>query len=143
LHRRKFFQGRSIRGAGVQDINWFEPSGHEMSDAAWNVHFARCLGVRLNGYDAEEPTHPQNQARPDALFVMFNAHHGRIDFVLPEEPGHHWERLVDTSLPAWDAPYTARKRRYRLAGRSVAAFRLAERPKSRRAKSSTPGSESV
>ncbi|MEO8026538.1 MAG: glycogen debranching enzyme GlgX, partial [Bryobacteraceae bacterium] len=132
LHRRKFFLPR---GDGVEDITWFEPSGQVMSDSDWNVHFARCLGVRLNGHDAAELSGPKDIARPDTLFVMFNADHERIFFVMPEEPGHHWERLVDTALQAWKTPYTTRKRIYHLAGRSVAAFRLVAETKKRRPKS--------
>ena len=33
LQRRKFFQGRPIRGSEVKDISWFEPNGNEMDDA--------------------------------------------------------------------------------------------------------------
>jgi glycogen operon protein len=132
LHRRKFFLGRGVRGASIEDINWFEPSGQEMSDAAWNSHFVRCLGVRLTGHDAEEDSGPKDQARGDTLFVMLNAHHERINFVLPDEPGHRWERLLDTSLRNWNAPHTARKRIYHLTGRSDVAFRLAKVAKSRR-----------
>jgi len=140
LHRRKFFQGRGIRGATIEDINWFEPSGQEMSDDAWNAHFVRCLGVRLNGHDADMPHGPKDQARMDTLFVMFNAHHERINFLLPNEPDHCWERLVDTSLHRWSAHHTAQKRIYHLAGRSVAAFRLAELPKKRRV---APGAKRI
>ena len=32
LRRRKFFQGRRIRGADVQDIAWLDASGREMTD---------------------------------------------------------------------------------------------------------------
>ena len=32
LRRRKFFQGRRIRGAEVFDITWLDPSGREMTD---------------------------------------------------------------------------------------------------------------
>ena len=134
LHRRKFFQGRGIRGEGIDDIKWFEPSGQEMSDYAWNAHFVRCLGVQLNGNDADETVDPRDQTRRDPLFVMFNAHHERIYFVLPDESGNQWERLLDTSLRVWNAPYTARNRVYRLAGRSVAAFRLTKAPKKARGK---------
>src|SRR3954449_12057162 len=34
LQRRKFFQGRAIRGEQIKDITFFEPSGREMSDEA-------------------------------------------------------------------------------------------------------------
>ncbi|HXH06259.1 MAG TPA: glycogen debranching protein GlgX, partial [Vicinamibacterales bacterium] len=42
LRRRRFFQGRAIRG--VKDIVWLDPSGREMTDEAWNAPDARSLG---------------------------------------------------------------------------------------------------
>ena len=36
LRRRKFFQGRRIRGADVKDIAWLDADGEEMTDEAWN-----------------------------------------------------------------------------------------------------------
>src|SRR3954468_4364135 len=49
LQRRKFFLGRPIRGTGIKDITFFEPSGKDMSDQAWNDPNVKCLGVRLAG----------------------------------------------------------------------------------------------
>ena len=118
LHRRKFFQGRSIRGEGIDDIKWFEPSGQEMSDLAWNVHFVRCLGVQLNGNREEDALDSRDPVRRDSLFVMFNAHHERIYFVLPEVSGHQWERLVDTSLKIVECP-VHRAKAYISPGRPV------------------------
>ena len=54
LRRRKFFQGRRIRGADVIDIAWIDPSGREMTDETWNSPDVRCLGVRLNGDAIDE-----------------------------------------------------------------------------------------
>ena len=54
LRRRKFFQGRRIRGADVQDIAWLDASGREMTDEVWNSPDVRCLGVRLNGDAIDE-----------------------------------------------------------------------------------------
>ncbi len=132
LRRRKFFQGEDIRGVGRDDISWFEPNGQEMGDVAWNSHFVRCLGVRLNGH-IDDPEDSNDSVQPDTLFLMFNAHHGRINFLLPDQPDHHWERLVDTSLNLWDAPHKVRRRIYHLGGRTVAVFRLRETPKKTKA----------
>ena len=44
LRRRKFFQGRRIRGADVSDIAWLDPSGREMTDDTWSSPDVRCLG---------------------------------------------------------------------------------------------------
>ncbi len=71
-------------------------------------------------------------AAATTLFIMFNAHHERIHFLLPDEARHQWERLLDTSQKDWDAPYTVRKRIYRLTGRSVAMFVLAATERKKR-----------
>ncbi|HEX8097452.1 MAG TPA: glycogen debranching protein GlgX, partial [Pyrinomonadaceae bacterium] len=35
LRRRKFFQGRKIRGSEIKDLSWFRPDGQEMRDEDW------------------------------------------------------------------------------------------------------------
>ncbi|HEV2704468.1 MAG TPA: glycogen debranching protein GlgX, partial [Pyrinomonadaceae bacterium] len=35
LRRRKFFQGRKIRGSEAKDVSWFRPDGAEKRDADW------------------------------------------------------------------------------------------------------------
>src|SRR6266567_4270771 len=47
FRRRRFFQGRPIRGA--VDIAWFKPDARQMTDQDWNSRHARSLGVFLNG----------------------------------------------------------------------------------------------
>src|SRR6185436_2983454 len=54
LRRRRFFQGRRIRGSEIKDIAWFRPDGHEMTDEDWNTGYARSLAVRLAGDAIEE-----------------------------------------------------------------------------------------
>ena len=44
LRRRRFFQGRRIRGSEVKDLAWFRPDGKEMTDEDWNKGYVRCLG---------------------------------------------------------------------------------------------------
>jgi glycogen operon protein len=39
LRRKKFFQGRAIRGSEVHDIAWLQPDGQEMTDAEWDAHW--------------------------------------------------------------------------------------------------------
>ena len=45
LRRRRFFAGRSIRGADVKDIAWFDPNGKEMTDDTWSAR-ARAVPRR-------------------------------------------------------------------------------------------------
>ena len=53
LARRRFFHGRRIRGKGIRDIIWLNPTGREMTDADWNAGFIQSVGVLLAG-DVDE-----------------------------------------------------------------------------------------
>ena len=126
LRHRRFFQGRSIRGTDVKDIAWYEPRGTEMTDKAWSDHFARCLGVLLNGSTLDETDDNGEPTAADTLFLMVNAHHGPILFRLPaKQPGERWERLLDTADPKARATFMRRDITYKLEGRSVVVLRLA------------------
>jgi glycogen operon protein len=125
LHRRRFFQGRSIRGADVKDIVWYEPRGKEMTDEAWGDPFARCLGVLLNGNELQEIDERGEPVTGDTLFVMVNAHHGVILFRLPAKAvGGRWECLLDTAEPKFKPRFLLRDHTYKLRGRSVVVLRL-------------------
>ncbi len=125
LRRRRFFQGRPIRGSGVKDIAWFEPSGKEMDDRAWHNPAARCLGFLLEGSAIDEVDEQGNPVVDDTLFVMLNANPETVVFHLPpHEPGTRWERLLDTHDTNWGRRYCLRDSRYRLRGRSVVVLRL-------------------
>jgi glycogen operon protein len=43
FRRRRWFQGRAIRGQA--DIGWFKPDGTEMTEGDWGQGFAKSLGV--------------------------------------------------------------------------------------------------
>ncbi|MEZ5287374.1 MAG: hypothetical protein R2712_21750 [Vicinamibacterales bacterium] len=127
LKRRRFFQGRSIRGGNIKDITWFEPGGREMSDAFWGSSQARSLGVRLVGTQIAEVDAHGHPIVGDTLFLMFSAHDQPVEFVLPRhEPGQHWERLLDTSRSDWSRRVAWDRGSYELPGRAVAVFRITE-----------------
>ena len=126
FQRRNFFQGRRIRGAGIKDISWLTPSGHEMNDEAWNAGFVRCLGVRLAGRLIGELDEKGGKIVGDTLLILLNAHHEAIPFTLPvHQEGHHWERLLDTASPDGETGPLEEERPYDLQGRSLAVFRMA------------------
>jgi isoamylase len=126
LRRRRFLQGRAIRGLDVKDISWFKPSGPEMDDEAWSAHFVRTFGVRLSGAELHERDDMGEPITGDTLYIAFNAHHDRVPFVLPRgAPGERWERIVDTAQRGWHRAHRLRDHTYRVAARSVAVFRLA------------------
>ncbi|MBS1827215.1 MAG: glycogen debranching protein GlgX [Acidobacteria bacterium] len=132
LRRRRFFQGRSLRGHRVKDISWFEPNGSEMDDSAWNAHFVRSLGVRLVGTEMDELDDFGDPIVGDTLFITLNGHDDRVEFQLPPpDTGMMWERLLDTALKLWSQPRRLQDAFYRMQGRSVAMFRLVKQERRR------------
>jgi glycogen operon protein len=125
LRRRKFFQGRRIRGADVIDIAWLDPSGREMTDATWSSPDVRCLGVRLNGEAIYELDERGERIIGDTLLLMLNAGEQPIAFTLPETAlEERWETLMDTADP-WSPPRRLRTGgRYELVARSMAVLKL-------------------
>jgi isoamylase len=105
FRRRNFFQGRSIRGAGIKDILWLSPDGREMTDEEWKQEYARSLGVFLAGTALEEHDERGQPLLDDNFLLLMNAHHERISFVLPAPPsGASWILLVDTSCQTMANP---------------------------------------
>src|SRR6202022_864460 len=45
FHRRRFFQGRPIKGANVKDVLWLEPSGKEIGGGGGRDPSLHCLGI--------------------------------------------------------------------------------------------------
>jgi glycogen operon protein len=98
LQRRKFFQGRPIRGSGVKDITWLAPSGAEFDDRSWNTPSAPCLGMRLEGDTGET----DERGRPivgETLLLLMNGGTEPVEFRLPkEDSGRKWVRVLDTAF---------------------------------------------
>jgi isoamylase len=101
FRRRRFFQGRELRGADAKDITWLTPAGREMTDEEWNNSFARSLGLHMSGllegeYDA--------QGRPevdDDFLLLFNADQEEVTFQIPPFPEEaRWEVFMDTAYSA-------------------------------------------
>jgi glycogen operon protein len=122
FHRRTFFHGRRIKGAGVTDIVWLTPDGEEMADEHWQQAFARCLGVRLNGRALEEPDRRGRPILDDDFLLLLNAHHEMIRFTIPAGQDMEWWRpVVDTTTDEPPPPHPlASGEAYELAGRSLA-----------------------
>jgi glycogen operon protein len=125
LRRRKFFQGRRIRGKDVLDISWLDPSGREMADETWNSPEVRCLGVRLNGDAIDEIDERGERIVGATLVMLLNAGVNAIPFALPATaPAERWITLLDTADP-WQPPRSLRGGdRYQLQSRSIALLRL-------------------
>jgi len=125
LRRRKFLQGRRIRGADVTDISWLDSSGGEMTDEIWNAPDVRTLGMRLNGDAIDEANERGERVVGDTLLVIFNGGNTAEPFVLPEAGASQWwEALIDTADPWIPARRLREGDRYELQSRSMAVLRL-------------------
>ena len=139
LTRRKYFQGRPIRGANVKDIYWLDSSGREMADEAWSAPSVRSLGVLMVGNALDEIDERGRQVKGDTVLILLNAHHEEVPFALPLlGDNQSWRRLVDTM----DAQIADRRfaggTKYPLQGRTLALFTLNGERRQRRA---TDGAE--
>jgi isoamylase len=124
LQRRKFFNGRPIRGTDVKDISFFGPDGKEMSDQAWNTGYVRCLGVRLAGDRIDDVDERGEPIVGDTLMILMNAHWEEIRFTLPPTlHGQLWETLIDTADPDGPIRVCRGGEAYALYGRSTAVLR--------------------
>jgi glycogen operon protein len=130
LRRRRFFQGRQIRGSRVKDLTWYGPDGSEMTDAVWQGSEIRTLGLQLAG-DAIGETGERGERITDDTFVLIlNADERPVAFALP---GHgatrRWEVVFDTvhaSFADAGAEF-AGGAVYRVAERSVVLLRRTPR----------------
>jgi glycogen operon protein len=124
FQRRKFFQGRSEDGSDEADISWFQPSGDEMSDEAWNTGYGQCLGVRFPGDLIGDVNERGEPITGDSIVLLVNAHHETIPFTLPSREGESgWDLLIDTAVPASESVEYPGGKQYDLKGRSMVVLR--------------------
>jgi isoamylase len=135
LRRRRFFQGRRIRGSAVKDLTWYGPNGREMSDEQWDSPGAKTLGVRLAGEAIDEVGVRGERIVDDTLLLVLNADEKPVAFNLPSRNGHRWEMVFDTAYSGFGNPAGLPDtfdggRPYRVNERSVVLLR--QTPSSRR-----------
>jgi glycogen operon protein len=134
LTRRKYFQGRPIRGADVKDIYWLDPTGREMTDEAWNAPSVRSLGVLMVGNALDEVDEHGRQVTGDTLLILLNAHPEELPFSLPlVGDDKSWVRVVDTIEPQVEDRRFAGGTKYPLPGRALALLILDGERRQRRA----------
>jgi glycogen operon protein len=124
LQRRRFFHGEKLEGSAIPDILWLDPNGQKMTEEAWNVPYARCLGVQLYGQHVDVSEHGE-PIHGDTLLILFNGDQKiEIPFVLPPfEGASNWQRLLDTAEPKADQSLFACGQKYPLRACSVAILR--------------------
>ena len=133
LRRRKYFQGRNIRGGDVKDVAWLAPDGHEMDDAAWNAGFVRSIGMLLSGSAIEEVDERGELILGDTILALLNGHDEEVTFTLPPFEGdQQWQRVLDTFDAQGSDSLFKGGIQYPLEGRSVAVFKVMSPRRERR-----------
>ena len=126
LRRRKFFQGRQIRGSRVKDLTWFAPDGTETTDDQWQAPGVRTLAVQFAG-DAIDDRGPRGEKIvDDTLLVILNADERPVAFTLPNHaPARRWEVVFDTVHASFTAAHGEHDggSTYRVGERSVVCLR--------------------
>ncbi len=122
FRRRRYFQGRPIRGAGVKDIYWLQPDGNEMTDEDWSDD-DNAIGVYIAGAAADLLDQRGDPARDDNMLLLLNSGDQDIDFTLPAQGRRRsgWVTEIDSARPQ-DRRKAVRGRTYRLERRSIAVL---------------------
>ncbi len=132
FRRRRWFEGHPLHGEGATDIAWFAPEGREMSEADWQVTFAKTIGAYLSGDGLAATGSFGRRPVPSSdagYFIVLNAFWEPLEFVLPgERYGEAWLPVLDTGRehdPFFEGsatpPYGAGGP-YPVAGRSVSVL---------------------
>lgn len=99
LRRRGWFQGHPIHGSELKDIAWFTREGAQMAEEDWGQGSAKSLGVFLNGATIPNPNPRGEPVIDDDFYVIFNAHHESLVFILPGAKwGELWVKEFDTGI---------------------------------------------
>jgi glycogen operon protein len=103
FRRRRFFNGRQVRGSDLHDIGWFQPGGEPMTDEDWDSGSAKSLTVFLNGDGIREPDARGEPVRDDSFFLLFNGFYEPLEFTLPVlDAAERWKVVIDTHAPMVD-----------------------------------------
>lgn len=82
--RRRWLEGKPVNGSDLPDIAWFRPDGGAMTQQDWGVHFARSIGIFLNG-EGIPSADQQGRKVIDSSFLLFiSAHDHSLDFAIPK-----------------------------------------------------------
>jgi glycogen operon protein len=100
FRRRRWFQGRRIHGAGVEDIGWFSSDGNEMTPEQWDTGYVKTLGIYLNGDAIQNPDERGRRIVDDTFYLLFNSHFDTVEFRMPPRAwSPSWTIVLDTANP--------------------------------------------
>jgi glycogen operon protein len=97
LHRRKFFQDRTIRGSVVRDIAWYGTDGKDISDEVWSDFWNKSIALMLNGKTLGVMDEEGAPVVDDSFLILVNASDQGVEYVLPDPPDKSpWHQVLDT-----------------------------------------------
>jgi glycogen operon protein len=124
FRRRGWFQGKPIKGRGLEDIGWFLPDGQEMTDENWNHGFAKSLAIFLNGGGLGYVGPKGEHITDDNFYIIFNAHDGAIEYHLPAKISDAtWMKVLDTAEDEPEEHHIDEKAPVCVQGRSLVLLR--------------------
>src|SRR5580658_6338470 len=101
FRRKRFFQGRPIKGATVKDVLWLNPVGKEIGEDEWRDGSLHCLGMFLSGQGLDETDERGRKLGDENFLVLLNAYHEDVGFILSAfRAGTRWTAWMDTSREA-------------------------------------------
>ncbi|MDT7616702.1 MAG: isoamylase [Pseudonocardiales bacterium] len=100
FRRQRFFQGRPLRGSGIDDIAWLRTDAQPMSDEDWDSGDTHAMAIHLNGRGIPDRDELGERIVDDSFLLLINTHHEEHTFTLPDETyGKAWVAVVDTADP--------------------------------------------
>ena len=97
LHRRRFFQDRTVRGSVMRDIAWYGTNGEEFPEESWNSEWNRSLALLLNGTTLGVTDQEGQPVVDDSFLILINASAEGVEFSLPEPPNQNpWVQVFNT-----------------------------------------------
>jgi isoamylase len=98
FRRRRFFEGKRVRGNGFLDISWLTPAGEIMDDEHWETDHAKSLQVLLNGDGLASRDERGELMRDRSFLLLLNADAEALTFRLPPQGlSGPWTVVLDTS----------------------------------------------
>ena len=99
FRRRRWFEGRSVRGSDHDDIAWYNTDGSRMSDHDWRQGYAKSLAVYLNGKGITTTDARGRRVVDDSFLVLFNAHSQPVRFTMADDLADlNWEIVLYSAI---------------------------------------------
>src|SRR6056297_1652463 len=110
FRRKRFFEGRTVRGERFSDIAWLTPDGELMSDEHWETGFAKSLQIYLNGAGLASADERGHMVEDHSFLLLVNAHYEELEFSIPAEgPRAPFVVVLDTDEPRLREPEDVRE----------------------------------